>query len=139
VERGEGAEQRGTGATKLGAMRDAEALEDATTACGDDEDDLAPIARAWLLAYEPTRDTSCDELDGAVVLDLQALGDASDRRRLALREATDGEQELVLLRLEARVARGGFAEDDEAPDAIADLGESAVFGNADDGHGYNIS
>ncbi len=119
-------------------MRDREALEHATPARRDREPDLAAIARARALQDEAPLRRTRDELDRAVVLDLQALGDAADRRRFVFRHAAKSEEELVLLRLDAHLARRALAEHEEAAQAIAHLGERAVFGVRDGWHGSNV-
>ena len=74
----------------------------------------------------------------SVVPDLQAFGQLADRNLLALREALDGQQCLVLLRGQSHLAGGGLAETQEPPQRIAELGQDLVFGFGCDlpmGHG----
>ena len=77
-----------------------------------------------------------DELHGAVVLDLQALRQDADRRLPTLWHALQGEEHLVLLWFKARRAGGSFAEMQEAPELIAELGQRLILrgGEASGGH-----
>lgn len=67
-----------------------------------------------------------DQFDGAVMLQKQAAGQFADRGRRSLRQALDGEQQLVLLRLQAGGAGLIFTELQELPQLVAELRESAV-------------
>jgi hypothetical protein len=70
-----------------------------------------------------------DELDGAVVLDLQTLRQETDGRLPTFRHAFEGEKKLVLLRLKARRTRGSFAEAHEPAELIAKLGQRLILGH----------
>jgi len=71
-----------------------------------------------------------DQLDRAVMAELQPLGEGADSRRSAARQAFQSEQQLMLLRLDAGALRGRVAEAQKAPDLIAKLGQSAEVGLA---------
>jgi len=67
------------------------------------------------------------EFHGAVVLDLQALRQDTDRRLPTLWHALQGEEQLVLLWFKARRAGGSFAEMQEAATFIAKLGQRLIL------------
>ena len=95
---------------------------------------LAAVCLAALAQDEAAHFQLVDERDGGVVLHAQALGDGADGRAQALGQAADGEQQLVLLRLDAGVARGLLAEGDELSDLVPEGGQGAVVGDGDSGH-----
>ena len=61
------------------------------------------------------------------MLQLQTLGQFADGRRRAVRQALDGQEELVLLRLHSGRPHLLLAEAEESPDLIAEVGQGAVF------------
>src|SRR4029077_4516139 len=67
-----------------------------------------------------------DELDGAVVTELEPLGEGADRGRDAGRHATDGEQQLVLPGLEPDRAGSLLAEAKEPSQLVAERRQRAV-------------
>ena len=71
-----------------------------------------------------------DELHRAVVSQHEALGQLSQARPRPSRRAADGEEQLVLLGLEARRAGLALGEGQEAPDAVPELGQQLVLGVA---------
>ena len=86
-------------------------------------DHLAPI----LFAGGPRNVTQLlkpiHQLDGAVMFELQTLGQLSDGRRDPLGQPFDGQQELVLLRLHAHRPHLLLAKAEESPDLVAELGQ----------------
>ena len=68
------------------------------------------------------------EADGAMVLDLEALGEFADGDVAAAGEAFDGEEGLVLLGGKAGGMGGRFAEVKEFPQGIAEFGQALVMG-----------
>ena len=80
-----------------------------------------------MAADEAVRLRARDELVDRVRPELEALGELADRGR-AVGRAGGGEKELVLLRLEARLARRLLGEAQEATDAIAELGQGLEVG-----------
>ena len=80
------------------------------------------------------------ELHGAVVLDLQARRQDADRRLPTLWHALQGEEHLVLLGFKARRAGGSFAEVQEAPELIAELGQRLILhgGKLTGGHAERL-
>jgi hypothetical protein len=85
---------------------------------------------AILLARSPVDDTSfdrtSDQLGGAVLLDVETLGDHPDRRALRA-QGLEYQKKLMLLRFETHLERGGLAERNEAPDLVSKLGQGAVL------------
>lgn len=71
------------------------------------------------------------KLYGAVMLNLEPLGQVADRGRCSAGQPLDGQQQLVLLRLESRRAGRLLAEMQEPPDLMTELSQSAVLGNGD--------
>ena len=69
-----------------------------------------------------------DELDGAVVLDLQTLRQDADGRVPTFPHAFEGEEKLVLLGLKARRTRSSFAEAHEPAKLIAKVGQRLILG-----------
>ncbi len=99
-----------------------------TVGCEGDKD-LSPIrhppaSRDKSLAHRPV-----NQLDRAVMLQLQPLREIADRRAFPLREALQGEHQLVLLRFQSRRVSRLLAEMDEAPDLKAELRQRSVFVN----------
>src|SRR4051812_4851033 len=73
------------------------------------------------------------------MLDAEPLGDGADGRLLFERQALDGEQELMLLRLDAYAARRLLAEGEEAAELVAKRRERAVVGRGELGHPLGIA
>ena len=67
-----------------------------------------------------------DEFDGGVVSNEKQRGEIADRDRLVVREALDGEQRLMLLRRQFLPMGGGFAEGQEFPQLITELGQRLI-------------
>ena len=68
-----------------------------------------------------------DELDDRVVLELELPGERADGREAVRRKPLDGEQQLVLLGLEPRLAGRLLAEGEEAPEEVAEMGQVLVI------------
>ena len=123
-------------------MCEAQALEDPLTTQRHGERGLAAVLRARSAFNQAPLHRPLGELDGAVVLDLEALGHLANGRPLAWRQRLEHEQELVLLRLDVGRARLRLAEVQEATDLITELGEGSVLGDANVyrwGHRYIAS
>jgi len=72
-----------------------------------------------------------DQLDRAVMLDLQPLGQRSNGCSLAAGQAFHRQQRLMLLRFQTCGARCFFAEIEKSPDLVAKLPQSLnVIGGA---------
>lgn len=81
-----------------------------------------------------------NEFNGAVMFEGKLLGQGADRGRFVLAEAANGQQHLILLRLEALGVSSGIAGTQEEPDAVAQFSEGAVFGGSDPfGHEFIVS
>jgi hypothetical protein len=77
--------------------------------------------------HESARHGPIDELDGAVVLDQQPLGEVADGwRAVSAAEAAQHEQQLMLLWFEAERVRSAFAKGEEAPELEAEASEGSV-------------
>ena len=61
------------------------------------------------------------------MLNKKARRDFANRRLYVIRKTVHGEQELMLLRLDAVVPRGGLAEMQKSADLAAELGEFAIL------------
>jgi hypothetical protein len=94
---------------------------------GEFDQDLTMIILATPCADQATLLDPPDQLLGGVVGQLQALGSLGDCRLSVGWQTADGQQQLVVLRLEPGRARCAFREVHETPNAIPQLGEHAVF------------
>lgn len=105
-----------------------ECFKNGLTARGKDEPDLAAI----LFVSQPPdimlRHQPISQAHGAVMANLQPLGQFADGNPVAARKALNGQHRLVSLRGEAHGASGVFAEMQELPQRVAELGERFVFG-----------
>src|SRR5262245_6397440 len=106
-------------------MRMRKLLETPLCERSDEQEHLSPGSLARPLRHEPLRHASPDELDRAVVRDLEPLREPPDGRSVALRQPADREEELVLLRLEARVTCARLAEIQKAPELVPQRSEGA--------------
>src|SRR5690349_18382200 len=68
-----------------------------------------------------------DQFDGAVVLDKQSARDLASGRIHSVRQPLNGEQQLVLLRLDSVLGCGGFAEVKEAANLAAEFRQIAIL------------
>jgi hypothetical protein len=71
-----------------------------------------------------------NQLDRAVVLDLQALGKICDARLFPWGLALNGQHNLVVLRLDANVAGCGLAGTKKTPDLVPELRQRLVVGES---------
>ena len=119
-------EQGRRGCLKLGAVQVRELLQQDLAGGSDLEEHSAPIARIWLAAHQAARGGAVNELNGAVVADVEPCRQIANGGRVrGLRQAGDSEQELVLLGLETGPARGGLAEVQESSQLEAKTRECA--------------
>jgi hypothetical protein len=88
---------------------------------GEDHANLAAIGVVADALDEAVLRQAIDEADGAVMADEQMLGQLSDGRAVPVRKSSDGEQDLVLLRLEALGPGRLFAEVEEAADLVTEF------------------
>jgi len=123
----QGARQAGRGSIEFFAMGKGQPSEERAAGAGQLNDDFAAI-----LAAVDSRDGAASfetvhQLDGAVMFELEAGGEFTDGGPASLRQATDGEEELVLLGLDAAGARLLLAEMKKTADLAAEFRQGAVF------------
>jgi hypothetical protein len=115
------------GPLEFGAMREGKRPQSGAASRREPDPDFA-----FIIGARTPRDRSralqpVYQLDGAVMLEEKARCDLANGRLDILRKALHGEQELVLLRLDAMLLRGVFAEMEKSPDLAAEFGELAVL------------
>lgn len=97
------------------------------------------IHQAAIFSVPHTKNIMCGrqsvgQADGAVMGNLQALGQFADGNPVAAGKSLDGEQRLVLLRRQAGGVGGVFTETQELPQGVAETGQRLVLGFGDSGH-----
>src|SRR4051812_41280616 len=102
-------------------MRLRQAREDAVAFRGQLDEHRAPVVRAALPPHEPALLAAVDEAHRALMLDLQPLRDGAHRRFFVLRQPLQRQQQLMLLRLEARLARRRLTEADITAELVTKL------------------
>lgn len=90
---------------------------------GELDEHTAAVLDAAAAPDKAARFEAVEQLDGAVMAELETFGEIADGDFLVRRRALRGEHELVLLRLESGFTRGVFAEAKEEPQLVAKLGE----------------
>jgi hypothetical protein len=139
-DRAEGVDQARAGSAEFVAMREREAREEACAARRYAQQDLAGVGTAARADEQSFGFEAAAQLDGAVVADLQALGESADGGRNSQRQSLKSEQSLMLLRLNAGGASRVLAEIQEAADFVTESGEGLVVDcMAMYGHAYIIS
>jgi len=108
-------------------MGEGETREEAVAAPREPDEDLPAVGSVAMPPDEPAGLHPVDELDRAMVSDVQAVGDLADRRTAVRGQAADGQEELMLPRLEPRPAGDLFAEPEEPSELVPEPGERAVF------------
>jgi len=93
---------------------------------GDADPDFTVVGGVAAADRESQPDEPVGQLDDAVVAKLELPGEGADGRGRSFREAPDGQEELVLLGLEARLPSGLLAEREEPPDQMAESSQGAV-------------
>lgn len=94
---------------------------------GKPDQDLATIAAARRASNEPPRHETIDETDRAVVTDPEPLGQGADRWDPPGGQPFQGEERLVVLRLEPDSTNAAATPLEEAADPVAELGESTIL------------
>ena len=84
-------------------------------------EDLSAIVGSPQSAQEPSFGESVNQFHSAVMLKLHSFRQHTDGRFDAIGKTSNRQQQLVLLRFDARLARGIFAETQEASYLIAQL------------------
>jgi len=90
---------------------------------GEPELDLATVRAAARTGDQPARLKAIGEFDGAVMADVQALGEFADGGGFGVRHSFNGEQRLVLLGLDAHGAGSIVAETKETANLVTEFGE----------------
>jgi len=106
-----------------------EAREELLATSREDHRYPPPVARRPRAPHDTARLHPVDELDRAVMAQLQALGDRPDRRLGPVGHPPHREEGLVLPWLEAGAAGGLLAEVEEAAKLVAELRQTPVLGN----------
>jgi hypothetical protein len=103
-----------------------EAAQSVFSRSGEVDQDGAPVSLAVLARNQPALFHSVQQLNGAVMLDLESFGDHPNRRMRTFRKPFDCEQTLVLLRFHASGSGRVFAKVDELPKPVAHVGQRPV-------------
>jgi hypothetical protein len=123
----EGADEERPGGAKLLPVSDAEpAQEPLSTRCNLQRS-LSAVCHARASLDEPTLDRTPNEVDRAVVSNLEPFRDERHRGSLVATDRLENEQQLMLLRLDARLSGRDLAEREEAPDLVPELGEGSIL------------
>ena len=123
----------------LGAVDGRELREQRLATRGEGEEHQAPVAGASLPAEEPAFLHAVDQLDRAVVENLQALGEGAHRGRNTVRHPLDREQKLMLLRLDPGGTRGLVAEPREAAQLVAKFRQGTVVTEVETWNGHTAN
>src|SRR6185295_18408635 len=107
-----------------------EPREDVLAASRERDPDKAAILHRPYPPNEAATLHPVDELDDAVMGDLQPLRDVADGR-IAGGQALHGEEQLVLLRLEAGLACRLLAEMKEPPELVSEVGKRPIFADVE--------
>jgi len=127
---------RGAHRRELGEMVQRQLAEHRLSPRREFDEDLASVDECAAPPHEPPLRQAVDQLDSAVVLHLEPLGQLADRRVPAPREALHGEQELVVLGFKAGGPGRLLAESKEPADLVAELGEGPVGGRRSPGRSF---
>jgi hypothetical protein len=125
-EDGERGQQFGRGPAEFLPVDDGEFPKDPLSLRSDADPDFPVVLGVAAAGRESQPDEPVGQLDDAVVAKLELPGEGADGGGRPLREAPDGQEELVLLGLEARPPRGLLAEREEPPDQMPEPGQRAV-------------
>ena len=109
-------------------MGDGELGEELVAGGQEREQDAATIGGILDALDQPALLEAVDQLAGRVGTQHQTLGERAHRRGCPFGEALQGEEQLVLARLEADGARLLLGEGEEAAQLMAKLGERPAFG-----------
>ena len=103
-------------------------LEDVFSLRGECDKDFALISFIAGAYNETALNEAINQFDRAMMLDLQAFGQLTDGGLAPARQAFQGEQQLVLLRLKAARTNGLFTQTEKATKLVAKLGQRLVIG-----------
>lgn len=121
----EGSHQAGRCLNELARVLSGKLGQDAISLAGDVEDCAAAVGGIFGAFQQVFAHAAVHQLDGAVMPEAQALGRIGDGDGSVFRRAGHLEEQLVLLRLEARFHGGLLAEEEEAAQLEAEIGEGA--------------
>jgi len=119
-------DQRRADGLELLPVKRCETLQHPPALRGEPDIDLAPVALPPLAPDEAPALQAIDQLDRAVVLDLEPLRQLADRRLPIRRQPPQRQEQLVLLRLETDGARCLLAPAQELPEPVPELGKRLV-------------
>lgn len=108
-------------------MRKRDLAKNFLPASGEPQQDLAPIFAAARSFQKAVGFQAINELDGAVVLDLQAFGEDADGGVVGSGQSFDGEERLILLRLNSGGAGGLLAQILKAAYLVAEFRQRAII------------
>ena len=111
-------------------MRDGKLLEQSRATARDAQQNFAAVRAATDSLEQSVKLHAVHQLDGAVMLDLQALGKHAHGSFLRARQSLNRQQGLMLLRLDAGGTRGLLAEIHEPPDLVAKFRQRLVIKTA---------
>ena len=103
-----------------------EPAKDGVSTPGDLDEHTPAVTRIGFATHEPLVGKPVDETHGAVMADVQTLGQCADRRRCVWRQPLQREQQLVLLRIEPARAGRFLTEGEKPADLVAEFGERAI-------------
>jgi CIC family chloride channel protein len=115
---------------QLAAVSGREAEQEGFPLTGQRQMDLTAVGVAAAALEEPALGQAVDQADGAVMADLEMLGERADRYRAPPRQAAHGQEGLVLLGSQPHLTGGFLAEMEEAPQRVAKLGQGLDLGVA---------
>jgi hypothetical protein len=107
---------------KLLPVQKRQLLEDLLTMRSQLDQDFAPVVLAVAAQNSATFDQTIDQFHCAVMAETQTFRQSFDCRTSASRQTFQGQQKLVLLRLNAVQARRLFAELQKLADMMPELG-----------------
>jgi hypothetical protein len=118
----ESGDQSRSSCLQLCAVMQGQFAEHPFTFPGEREQYFSPVAPASMTTHETTVRQPVYQFDGAVMPNLQALGQLSDTRADLERQALESQHELVLPRLQSGNARRLFAKVQELADMVTQFG-----------------
>ena len=94
------------------------------------QQDLATVIPRTASPHQASGGKAVYQFDRAVVLQLQSLGQRSNRRVQPVGQSLEGQHQLVLLRFQPHFPRCLFAEVKEAANLVAQFGQRPVIGES---------
>jgi len=109
-------------------MGGCQALDDFLTFWREREKDFATIVRGDLAYDRGAEDQLIDDADGAVVADLQLLGEVADGEAPLGGGSANGQERLILVRGQVLGTEEVFAETQKSPHLVAERGQGLKVG-----------